>query len=81
MGIDDDVRKRGLEEKGLQTLTEGRKRRNRGPLSGRLFQMVCPATGKAWPPMVDSFTDGTSRRTVRAERRQRRLGRSAGSQT
>ena len=30
-------------------------------LSSRLFQMVGPATGKARPPTVDSFTDGTSR--------------------
>jgi len=37
-------------------------------LSGRLFQMVGPSTGKARPPTVDSFTDGTSRRLVRAER-------------
>jgi len=29
-------------------------------LSGRLFQMVGPATGKARPPTVDSFTGGTS---------------------
>ena len=35
-------------------------------LSGRLFQMVGPATGKARPPTVDSFTDGTSRRLVSA---------------
>jgi len=27
-------------------------------LSGRLFQMVGPATGKARPPTVDSLTDG-----------------------
>jgi len=46
-------------------------------LSGRLFQMVGPATGKARPPTVDSFTGGTSRRLVRAERRERRSGRSA----
>ena len=46
-------------------------------LSGRLFQMVGPATRKARPPTVDSFTDGTSRRLVRAERRERRPGRSA----
>ena len=46
-------------------------------LSGRLFQMEGPATGKAWPPTVDSFTDGTSRRLVRAERREHRPGRSA----
>jgi len=43
-------------------------------LSGRLFQMVGPATGKARPPTVDSFTDGTSRRLARAERRERRPG-------
>ena len=35
-------------------------------LSDRLFQMVGPATGKARPPAVDSFTDGTSRRLVRS---------------
>jgi len=46
-------------------------------LSGRLFQMVGPATGKARPPTVDSFMDGTSRRLVRAERRERRTGISA----
>jgi len=46
-------------------------------LSGRLFQMVGPATGKAQPPTVDSFTDGTCRRLVRADRRERRPGRSA----
>ena len=45
-------------------------------LSGRLFQMG-PATGKARPLTVDSFADGTSRRLVRAERRERRPGRSA----
>ena len=39
--------------------------------------MVGPATGKARPPTVDSFTGGTSRRLVRAERRKRRPGRSA----
>jgi len=33
-------------------------------LSGRLFQMVGPATGKARPPTVDSFTDGTSREAL-----------------
>jgi len=46
-------------------------------LSGRLSQMVGPATVKARPQTVDSFTDGTSRRLVRAERRERRPGRSA----
>ena len=46
-------------------------------LSGRLFQMVGSATGKARPPAVGSLTDGTSRRLVRAERRERRPGRSA----
>jgi len=34
--------------------------------------MVGPATGKARPPTVDSFTHGTSRGLVRAERRERR---------
>jgi len=46
-------------------------------LSGKLFQLVGPATGKARPPMVDSFTDGTSRRLVRAEGRERWPRRSA----
>jgi len=46
-------------------------------LSGTLFQMVSPATEKSRPPTVDSFTDGTGRRLVRAERRERRPGRSA----
>ena len=32
-----------------------------------------PATGKARPPTVDSFTDDTSRRLVRAERRERHI--------
>ena len=36
--------------------------------------MVGPATGKARPPTVDSFTDGTSRRLARDERRKRRPG-------
>ena len=40
-------------------------------LSGRLFQMVGPATGKARPPTVDSLADGTSRQLVRAERTER----------
>jgi len=31
-------------------------------------QMEGPATGKAWPPRVDSLTDGISRRLVPAER-------------
>jgi len=30
-------------------------------LSGRLFQMVGLATGKAQPPTVDSLMDGTNR--------------------
>jgi len=29
-------------------------------LSGRLFQMVGPATGKARPPTADSLPDGTA---------------------
>jgi len=37
----------------------------------------CPATGKGWPPKSDSFTDGTSRRLMRAERREWRSGRLA----
>jgi len=39
--------------------------------------MVGPATGKARPPTVNSFTDCTSRWLVRAEWRERRPGRSA----
>ena len=38
------------------------------------FRWWVPATGKAWPPTVDILTDGTSRRLVRTERRERRLG-------
>ena len=38
-------------------------------LSGRLFHVVGPATGKDRPPTVDSLTDRTSRRLVRAERK------------
>jgi len=34
-------------------------------LSGKLFQMVGPATGKARPPTVDSLMDSTSRRLER----------------
>ena len=43
--------------------------RNRADItfSGRLFEMVGPATGKARPPTVGSLTDGTSRRLVRTE--------------
>jgi len=33
-------------------------------LSGRLFQMVGPATGKARPPTVFSFTDGAMQQTI-----------------
>ena len=50
-GINDNVRKRGLEQKCFKTLTDI-------TLSGRLFQMVGLATGEARPPTVDSFTDG-----------------------
>ena len=60
-GINDNVRELGLEQK--------RKVDRDGAditLSGRLFQMVGPATRKARPPTVDSFTDGTSRRLVSA---------------
>jgi len=50
-------------------------------LSGRLFQMVGPATGKARPPTVDSFTDGTrlpadDSRLVRAQRNEAGTSRS-----
>jgi len=76
-GIDDNVRKRGLEEKCFHMLIEGRKRcKVEITLSDRLFQMVRPATGKAWPPAVDNFMDGACRRLLRAERRQRRPRRS-----
>ena len=47
--------------------------------SGRLFQVAGPATEKARPPTVDSLTDGTSRRLVRADRSERGPGRSAWS--
>jgi len=46
-------------------------------LSSRPYQMVGPATGKAWPPTVYRLADGTSRRLVQAERRERQPGRSA----
>jgi len=42
-------------------------------LSGRLFQMVGPATGKARPPTVE-FHGRYQQRLVRAERRERRPG-------
>ena len=46
-------------------------------LSGNLFQIDRPATGKARLPTVDSLKDGTSRRLERVEWRERRPGRSA----
>jgi len=52
----DNVRERGLEQKCFK---RGRKVDRDGvdiTLSGRLFQVVGPATGKARPPTVDSFT-------------------------
>ena len=52
-GINDNVRERGLEQKCFLN-ADGADI----TLSGRLFQMVGPATGKARPPTVDSFTDG-----------------------
>ena len=53
-----------------QTLAEGRHYKDGAEitLSGRLFQMEGPATGKARPPRVDSLTDGISSRLVPAER-------------
>ena len=76
-GISDNVREWGLEQKCFKRRRKAdRDGADNITLSGRLFQMVGPATGKAWPPTVDSFTSGTSRRLVRAERRERRPGRS-----
>ena len=46
-------------------------------LSSKLFQLVVPATGKDRPTMVDSSTDGTSRRLVRGDWIEQRLGKSA----
>ena len=67
-GINDNVREWGLEQnRDGADIT----------LSGRLFRMVGPATGKTRPQTVDSFTDSTSRWLVRAEQRERRPGRSA----
>ena len=77
-GISDNVREWGLEQKCFKRRRKAdRDGADNITLSGRLFQMVGPATGKARPPTVDSFTGGTSRRLVRAERRERRPGRSA----
>jgi len=42
-------------------------------LSGRLFQMVGPATEKARPPTVDSFTDGEGMQAMRPKNHGRRL--------
>ena len=50
-------------------------------LSGRLFQMVGPATGKAHLPTVDSLTDGNRRGLIRAGWREFRPGRSATQKT
>ena len=44
---------------------------------GRLFQTWGPATGKALSPTVDGLDCGWMRRLVLAERRARRLGKSA----
>ena len=46
-------------------------------LSGKLFQSLAAATGKARLPTVDSWTCGTTRRLEPAERSDRRPGRSA----
>jgi len=54
MGIDDNVRKRGLEEKCFRLRRKVERDGAEVTLSGRLFQMVGPATGKARPPTVDS---------------------------
>ena len=65
-GINDNVRERGLEQKCFRRCRKVDRDGADITLSGRLFQMVGPATGKARPPTIDSFTDGTSRRLVRA---------------
>jgi len=70
-GTDDNVRERGLEQKCFKRWRKVDRDGADITLSGRLFQMVGPATGKARPQTVDSFTDHTSRRLVRAERRER----------
>jgi len=46
-------------------------------LSGRLFQMVGPATGKARPPTVDSF-NGWHRQTIGLSRAEGTLTRQIG---
>jgi len=60
-GISDNARKRVLN----RNIFKRRRKADRDgadiTLSGRLFQMVGPATGKARPPTVDSLTDGSSR--------------------
>jgi len=76
-GINDNVRKRCLEQKCCKRWRKVDRDGADITLSSRLFQMVGPAIGKARPLTVDSFTDGTSRRLVLAERRERRPGRSA----
>jgi len=48
-------------------------------LSGRLFQMVGPATGKARPPTVDSFTfHGRYKQTIGPSRAERTSTRQIG---
>jgi len=71
-GISDNVREWCLEQKCFRRWRKVDRDGADITLSGRLFQIVGPATGKARPPTVDSFTGGTSRRLVRAERRERR---------
>jgi len=70
----------------LSMMTSGKKAENRNvlrcwwnvgrvrteiTLSGRVFQMVGPATEKDQLPMVDSLMDGTSKQLVQAEQRKR----------
>ena len=71
-GINDNVRQRGLEQKRWRKVDRDEADFT---LSGRLFQMVGPATGEAQP--VDrQFYGRHQQRLVRAERRERRPGRS-----
>jgi len=59
MEFDDNVRKRGLGEKRFQTLTEGRKRRNRGHV---VRQTVPNGRSGNWEgPAANGFTIGTSK--------------------
>jgi len=63
--VPDNVRERGLEQKCFRRWRKVDRDGAEIALSGRLFQMVGPATAKARPPTVDSLTDGTSRKTAR----------------